>query len=294
MQTATRSRMGVDALCARFLFLSAASGWDTRFPSGQSCQCPQPPLARHSHTDPVAAHLFNESARRLWVPLPELKEAIANFQFHATTNRPRERDHPLVHREVSLRDVPPLVSRPVLPDRRAMVQWTRSSPMFAVDATFIALAQANPHLRPRVGNPDEMRSNRLLKTPDALKFRVTDPELGIPEDVHGAVITALNEEAVASAALANKGGINLMHTYEPFGTKMHGVLRQEVIFTNHCREAGRRQSSPPPGRWPARLPPGAVCARGWCARKCRSPRRRGAVPPRPCRPAHGGLSRRHH
>jgi phosphoketolase len=113
--------------------------------------------------------------------------------------------------------------------------------MFAVDATFIALVQANPHLRPRVGNPDEMRSNRLLKTLDALKFRVTDPEPGIPEDVHGAVITALNEEAVASAALANKGGINLMHTYEAFGTKMHGVLRQEVIFANHCHEAGRRQ-----------------------------------------------------
>jgi phosphoketolase len=93
-----------------------------------------------------------------------------------------------------------------------------------------------------VGNPDEMRSNRLIQTLESLKFRVTDPEPGIPEDIHGAVITALNEEAVAAAALGNKGGINLIHTYEAFGTKMHGVIRQEVIFSDECNEAGR-----PPG-----------------------------------------------
>jgi phosphoketolase len=108
--------------------------------------------------------------------------------------------------------------------------------MYAVDAMFLAAVEANPQLRPRVGNPDEMRSNRLLHTLDALKFRVTDPEPGIPEDIHGAVITALNEEAVASAALANKGGINLNATYEAFGAKMQGVMRQEIIFANHCKE----------------------------------------------------------
>jgi phosphoketolase len=86
-----------------------------------------------------------------------------------------------------------------------------------------------------------MRSNRLIETLELLKFRVTDPEAGVPESVHGAVITALNEEAVASAALANKGGINLIHTYEAFGAKMHGAVRQEVIFANHCAEAGRPQ-----------------------------------------------------
>jgi phosphoketolase len=113
--------------------------------------------------------------------------------------------------------------------------------MFAVDAMFLATVQANPHLRPRIGNPDEMRSNRMIQTLENLKFRVTDPELGIPEDTHGSVITALNEEAVASAALGNKGGINFIHTYEAFGAKMYGVVRQEVIFTDHCNEVGRRQ-----------------------------------------------------
>ena len=47
--------------------------------------------------------------------------------------------------------------------------------------------------------------------------------------------------AVASAALANKGGINIIVTYEAFGAKMHGGMRQEIIFAKHCRAAGRRQ-----------------------------------------------------
>ena len=197
------------------------------------------PLGGNPHTDMVAARRFNEGARRLWVPLRELKKATERLQHHADSGRPRERDHPLAQRDVQLRQVPRLVARKVPKDRRDQSRWTRFSPMFAVDAMFIATVQANPHLRPRVGNPDEMRSNRLLKTLDLLKFRVTDPEArGIPEDVHGAVVTALNEEAVAAAALANKGGINLIATYEAFGAKMHGVVRQEIIFANHCKEAG--------------------------------------------------------
>jgi phosphoketolase len=199
------------------------------------------PLMANPHTDPVAAAHFNESAHRLWVPPTELEDAVRSLQRHEHSGRPRERDHSLASRIVRLGAVPPLATRPVPPDRRDRSGWTRASPMDAVDATFVAVVQANPHLRPRVGNPDEMRSNRLVRTLEALKFRVTDPEPGIPETVQGAVITALNEEAVACAALANKGGINLVHTYEAFGTKMLGVLRQEIIFAEHCRDAGRRQ-----------------------------------------------------
>src|SRR3989304_2531413 len=123
----------------------------------------------------------------------------------------------------------------------ASTAWKKTSPLYAVNALFLATVQANPHLRPRVGNPDEMRSNRMIQTLENLKFLVTDPEPGIPEDTHGSVITALNEEAVASAALGNKGGINFIHTYEAFGAKMYGVVRQEIIFTDHCNEVGRRQ-----------------------------------------------------
>jgi len=114
--------------------------------------------------------------------------------------------------------------------------------MAAIDHGFLAAVRANAGLRPRVGNPDEMRSNRLQGTLDALRFRVTAPEAGVPEAIDGKVITVLNEEAVAAAALGNKGGINLIATYEAFGAKMHGILRQEIVFAEHLGAAGR-----PPG-----------------------------------------------
>ncbi|MGH2359539.1 MAG: xylulose 5-phosphate 3-epimerase, partial [bacterium] len=200
------------------------------------------PLMANPRNDSRAAALFNEAAKKLWVPQAELRAAVGKFQQHHATGRPRERDHALAHRDVPIPKIPPPPFKPVPErDRRDPAARTMSSPMTAVDAVFSAVVRANPHLRPRVGNPDEMRSNRLLTTLELLKFRVTDPEPGIPESVHGAVITALNEEAVAAAALANKGGINLIHTYEAFGTKMHGAVRQEIIFANHCAEAGRPQ-----------------------------------------------------
>ncbi len=200
------------------------------------------PLMANPHTNREAAARFNRGARRLWAAPDQLLEAIATFQHHSTSARPRERDHPLVVRDVALRETPDAPFRLVGEENRANpARWTTSSPMAAVDRMFAALVRANLHLRPRVGNPDEMRSNRLIETLDLLKFRVTDPEPGVPEAVHGGVITALNEEAVASAALANKSGINLIHTYEAFSAKMHGAVRQEIIFANHCAEAGRPQ-----------------------------------------------------
>jgi hypothetical protein len=52
--------------------------------------------------------------------------------------------------------------------------------MTAVDTMFAAVVQANPQLCPRVGNPAEMRSNRLLKTLELLKFRVTTGSQAFP------------------------------------------------------------------------------------------------------------------
>jgi len=200
------------------------------------------PLGANPHADPAAARHFNQSATKLWVGALEARDAASRFQRHARSGRPRERDNALATRQVRLTAVPEPAFRPVSGDRRDPAAWTRGCPMAAVDQGFLAAVQANPHLRPRVGNPDEMRSNRMQGTLDALKFRVTAPEAGIPEAVDGAVITALNEEAVASAALANKGGINVVVTYEAFGMKMHGAARQEVIFADQQNAAGR-----PPG-----------------------------------------------
>src|SRR3546814_14678087 len=94
-----------------------------------------------------------------------------------------------------------------------------------------------------VGNPDELRSNKLDRTLDAMKHRVHEPEPGVAESTTGAVITALNEEAVVCAALGNKGGLNLVITYEAFAPKMLGAVRQELIFARPQVHAGR------PPRW---------------------------------------------
>ena len=196
------------------------------------------PLGANPSKDARAARSFNAGARRLHVAPEQLSAAVERFTRHR--DRPRERDHALARRSVGVTDMPEPGFRDVREDRRGE---TTASPMTAVDQTFTAIVRANPQLRPRVGNPDEMRSNRLIETLELLKFRVTAPEAGIPEALEGGVITALNEEAVASAALANKGGINLIATYEAFGVKMQGAVRQEIIFANHLAESGR------PARW---------------------------------------------
>lgn len=199
------------------------------------------PLKGNPHLDPAAADHFNDSAARLFVPSPLLVAAADFFSRHASSGRPRERDHALAVRNPGAPRIPEPTFRPIARDDAKVS--TKHSPMAAIDTGFLEVVEANPHLRPRVGNPDEMRSNRMQRTLDALKFRVTDPEPGIPESLDGAVITVLNEEAVAAAALANKGGINIVVTYEAFGTKMHGVFRQEITFAHHQAEVGH------PPRW---------------------------------------------
>src|SRR5690606_29596045 len=112
------------------------------------------------------------------------------------------------------------------------------SPMLALDRFFSELCAANPDLRARVGNPDELASNRLGGVLKALKHRVCQPESAL-EAVDGRVITALNEEAVVSACLANQGGLNLVASYEAFCVKMLGAVRQTLIFARLQKEAGR-------------------------------------------------------
>lgn len=193
------------------------------------------PLMGNPHHEPSAAATFNEHASRLWVPEAELRDAIARFNGHTRSGRLRERDHPLAHRHPAAPNLPTPEVHPASELDRPPEQWVRASPMRAFDAEFLAVAEANPELRVRIGNPDEMRSNRMQRTLDALKFRATSPEEGegVPESRLGAVITALNEEAVASAALGNKAGLNLVVSYEAFAAKMQGVMRQEVIFAAH-------------------------------------------------------------
>ncbi len=193
------------------------------------------PLGGHPGEDASAREGFNRGARELWVDVTTLGEAVRMLSRHARQGRPLERDHPLAHRQVATPWLPE-------PPWREPAWQQALSPMAAVDAYFSAIVEANPQLRVRVGNPDEMESNRLAGTLERLRHRVSRPEAGIPEDTHGGVITALNEEAVVSAALANKGGLNLVASYEAFAVRMLGALRQEIIFSRDRRAAGK-----PPG-----------------------------------------------
>ncbi|MEQ4538453.1 MAG: xylulose 5-phosphate 3-epimerase [Billgrantia sp.] len=188
------------------------------------------PLLASPAEDESARERFNSGAAALHIPLADLRQAIDALNDHASSQRPKERDHELAVA------VTPLPTLPPLPN---FTPGQLVSPMEAIDETFKRLVLANPELRVRVGNPDEMRSNRLDQTLDLLKHRVTDPEPGVAEALDGSVITALNEEAVVCAALANKQGLNLVASYEAFAVKMLGAMRQEVIFARHQREAGR-------------------------------------------------------
>lgn len=188
------------------------------------------PIEGSPRDDAAARASFNDAARRLFVSESDLGAARAAFAVHSAQARPKERDNALATRRPDLPSLPPAPSIRV---------GGVFSPMAAMDAWAVALAKANPALRFRVGNPDELKSNQMGALLEALKHRVNRPEPGAPESILGSVITALNEEAVIGAALANKGGLNLAVSYEAFAMKMLGALRQDILFARQLVEAGR-------------------------------------------------------
>jgi phosphoketolase len=189
------------------------------------------PLQGNPSHDEDARKNFNAAAKVLFVAPDDIEDAVAKIAIHKKQNRPAESKHPLAWRK------PPTLRQPE-------PLWTSiDAPpdcgMHAVDRWFVRLVELNPNHRVRVGNPDELNSNHMGATLERLRHRVNAPEAGVPEALNGAVITALNEEAVAAAALANKGGINLIVSYEAFAMKMLGGLRQEILFARRQRESGR-------------------------------------------------------
>ncbi len=186
------------------------------------------PLGTNPHTDATARKHFNESAQSLFVPLPEIINARNTLNNHAETNRSRERDNNIANRKTNIKHYPQLLFQEL-----NKKELQKHCPMAAIDDTFLAYAQANADLRPRVGNPDEMLSNHMRNTLNYLKHRVTEIESGVAEAIEGKVISVLNEEAVVCACLGNKAGINLIVTYEAFAPKMLGAIRQEIIWSDH-------------------------------------------------------------
>ena len=199
------------------------------FPGAGTNHAHNLPLVGNPAFDADAREEFNRGVARLYVDVPTLDAARALFRLHETQSRPMERDHPLARRKVATPEMPGAPSYPA---------GDPISPMRAIDDAFVALVERNPGLRVRVGNPDELQSNRMVRTLQLLRHRVDHPEPGGFEAVDGAVITALNEEAVIGAVLGNKGGLNIAVSYEAFAVKMLGALRQDILFARHQREAG--------------------------------------------------------
>lgn len=193
------------------------------------------PLVDNPSRDVMAVKRFNTHARKFFVDSDIVKEGIKLFQRHEVSSRIKERDHTLSDRRAHLKKKPELSK--VFKEKYG--KEALFSPMDAVDNVFLKITEENPHLRPRFGNPDEILSNRMKKTLEALEFRVKKPEEGIEESSLGKIITALNEEAIAGAAFGNKGGVNIIVTYEAFGAKMFGIARQEVIFSKHKKDLGK-------------------------------------------------------
>lgn len=188
------------------------------------------PLEFNPGVDARGRNLFNEGAAALYMPFEKLKLALKSFNIHQAQQRLKERHHCLrVFEKPELKPVAP----------KFVELHETSSPMSQIDEWFVEFARVNSTQRFRVANPDELRSNRFAKTLEYLKHRVNLAEAGNPESVLGGVITALNEEAVASAAFANKQGVNLVVSYEAFAVKMLGAMRQEVIFSRNMRHASK-------------------------------------------------------
>lgn len=176
------------------------------------------PLKENPRFDSRAQQLFNQGARALFNQQEIWLRAAKDLT---------QPNKPYIASEVT-------VTRPE-PKWQGVNKYY--SPAQALDDYFVELAEVNSKLRIRVGNPDELSSNRFGKTLDLLKHRVTSPEENIAEAIDGKVITALNEEAVISACLANQQGLNLVVSYEAFAVKMLGAIRQALIFSRHQKEA---------------------------------------------------------
>ncbi|MCX4025288.1 xylulose 5-phosphate 3-epimerase [Endozoicomonas sp. SM1973] len=185
------------------------------------------PLQSNPAKSAEALMAFNQGAKKLWVPTDKLKNAVKLINNHDGASRPKENTVKQVIEKIKV-NKPSLSWKPELYDNY--------SPMVGWDEGFTQLVKENAHLRVRVGNPDELRSNQMNQTLDWLKHRVTQPEQGVAEAIDGKVITALNEEAVVSAVLANQQGINLVVSYEAFAVKMLGALRQTIIFARHQKD----------------------------------------------------------
>ena len=193
------------------------------------------PLGENLVEDDKAREEFINATAALYVSQTELEESVKTLNNHSINGRVREKDHEL--RLLKRREL-------IFPDDNYIESGLSVSCLREIDKWFSDLIHCNKSVRFRLGNPDEVQSNKMTKTLASLKHRVANPENNETESITGGVISALNEEAVVSAVLANKQGVGLVVSYEAFAMKMLGAMRQEVIFSRNLK---KRQIDQPNG-----------------------------------------------
>ncbi len=197
------------------------------------------PLVENPSKSEIAAARFNEYAKKLWVDIAKIKTSVKIICNHKNSNRALERDNSIANRQVVIKNLPEIVYIETERNCSDGILNNKRCPMDAADDFFIDLCNLNKNLRPRVGNPDELLSNRMDGVLKNLNMRTIYPEENMHESTKGDIVTILNEEAVIAAAIGNKGGINIAVTYEAFGAKMMGEIRQEITFSKRKKDSGQ-------------------------------------------------------
>ena len=237
--TETLAKRGYEAESGRnsypvklpYIIAEVAKGYG--LPSAGTNAAHSLPLGNSLVDDDKARAAFNEATAKLHVPQEALLESVKVLNNHRSTERVQEKDHELrLLKQVSL----------TFPDDNYSEVEGSVSCLAQIDQWINDLILTNKSLRFRLGNPDEIQSNQMMATIRTLKHRVSAPEDEELETLTGGVITALNEEAVVSAVLANKQGIGLVVTYEAFAMKMLGAMRQEAIFSRNLKVSNRSAS----------------------------------------------------
>ena len=214
------------------LVVTGVCGYPVRMPCALASSTDDPgvpPTGNPALDSAVREQLTNE-LKRLYVA-PDLLQLCAGvLMSHKKDQRQPAKDHWLGRLRVDL---------PMLPMPETLPLNSDFSAMEAIDDWFSVLVQNNPFHRFRVADPGGLRNNRLTRTTDILKHRVTRPDETAAESLNGGIITASNEEAVVAAALANKQGVNLVICNEAPAIKMLCPMRQEIMFSRQLRESGR-------------------------------------------------------
>src|SRR3989344_3535415 len=133
----------------KFPYVTAETEKVFGFPGAATNPAHNLPLDGNPREHAQAREAFNAGAAALFVPEIELENALTVLANHGKNRRSRESEHPMARRHPA---------SPHLPVPAWAPTKVSGSAMSSLDRWFVKLAQANPQLRVRIGNPDELAS----------------------------------------------------------------------------------------------------------------------------------------